>query len=207
MADRQGQARFGNVVRGGVVALLSGLVIGGLTGCSLINSANVIENIDKAAGVKEGEPGRVEMPIGDIFDSDYERVILICPGATERDVLAASEGTWLGGSDEDDEWVPPAAGRVELYRDVQRPGYSSFMSSRADLDELDMCGQLGEDVAVLPASEKVTFSRQEQGARGCSSNGLGIWDTHHGRIANRTLVCVLWGRGPVSTLGCCRGLW
>ncbi|QQU94711.1 hypothetical protein J3S22_04765 [Corynebacterium aurimucosum] len=167
MADRQGQARLNDVmhlsVRGGAMALLSGLVIGGLTGCSLMNSANVIENIDRAAGVKEGDPGSVDMQIGDIFDSEYERVILICPGASEKDVLAASEGTWQGGSDEDDEWVPPAAGQVELYRDVQRPGYSSFMSSRADLDELDMCGQLGEEVAVLPASEKVTFSRQEQG--------------------------------------------
>ncbi|WP_010190290.1 hypothetical protein, partial [Corynebacterium aurimucosum] len=135
MVDRQGQARFGNSVhlgvRGGVMALLSGLVIAGLTGCSLINSANIIENIDRAAGVKEGEPGSVDMPIGDIFDSEYQRVIIICPGATEKDVIAASDGTWQGGSDEDDEWVPPAAGRVELYRDVQRPGYSTFMSSSA----------------------------------------------------------------------------
>ena len=166
MADRQGQAWFNDVmhlsVRGGAMALLSGLVIGGLTGCSLMNSANVIENIDRAAGVKEGDPGSVDMQIGDIFDSEYERVILICPGASEKDVLAASEGTWQGGSDEDDEWVPPAAGSVELYRDVQGPGYSKYMSSRADLDDLDVCSSLGEGVAVLQTAEKVTFSRQEQ---------------------------------------------
>ena len=81
-------------VRFGAVVLLSSVAIGGLAGCSLVNSANVIENIDEAAGVKEDEPGSVNMPIGDIFDSEYERVIIICPGATERDVLAASDGTW-----------------------------------------------------------------------------------------------------------------
>lgn len=149
-------------VRYGAVVLLSGVAIGGLTGCSLVNSANVIENIDEAAGVKEGEPGSVDMPIGDIFDSEYERVIIICPGATEKDVLAASDGTWQGGTDEDDEWVPPAVGSVELYRDAQGPGYSKYMSSRADLDDLDVCSSSGEEVAVLQATEKVTFSRHEQ---------------------------------------------
>lgn len=166
MENRQKQAWLNGLgrlgVRYGAVGLLSGVVIGGLAGCSLVNSANVIENIDAAAGVTEGEPGSVDMSIGDIFDSEYQRVIIICPGATEKDVITASDGTWQGGSDEDDEWEPPTAGRVELYRDVQEPGYSRYVSSWANLDDLDVCSSLGEEVAVLQTAEKVTFSRQEQ---------------------------------------------
>lgn len=58
--------------------------------------------------------------------------------------------------------MPPAAGSVEIYRDAQGPGYSKYMSSRADLDDLDVCSSLGEEVAVLQTAEKVTFSRHEQ---------------------------------------------
>lgn len=163
MANRKKMEHVIGLARVSAVALLSGIALASVAGCSLIGSANVIENIEEAAGVEEGEPGSVDMRVGDIFDSEYHRVIFICPGAVEDDVINASAGTWQGGTDEVDEWVPPSSGSVEIYRDAQGRGASKYMSSRASLDELDVCSALGGIVAVLPADEQVSFVRTEQG--------------------------------------------
>ncbi|QRP98605.1 hypothetical protein I6J72_03395 [Corynebacterium sp. FDAARGOS 1242] len=151
--------RASKAVCGGAVIVAASVV---MSGCSLINSANVIENIDAAAGVADGEVGEVTMPVGDIFDTQYQRVIFICSGATESDVDDASGGTWQGGSDEDDEWYPPSRGTVEIYRDTEGSGFSKYVTSFAPEDDLDVCRNMGGVVAVLPASEEVTFVRSEQ---------------------------------------------
>lgn len=77
MANRKKMEHVLGLARVSVVALLSGIALGSVAGCSLIGSANVIENIEEAAGVEEGESGSVDMRVGDIFDSEYHRVIFI----------------------------------------------------------------------------------------------------------------------------------
>lgn len=144
------------------ISVAACVVTVGLASCSLVNSSNIIDNIDAAAGVEEGEPGTVTLAVGDIFDSSYQRVIFICPGATEWDVDEASGGTWQGGSDEEDKWNPPLRGRVEIYRDVNKPGFSRYVTSEASEKDLDVCGTMGGVVAMLPADEEVTFVRSEQ---------------------------------------------
>lgn len=143
----------------GVVACAASTV---LAGCFMFNSSNIVDNIDAAAGVQDGEPGRVSMAVGDIFDSSYRRVIFICPGATEWDVDEASGGTWQGGSDDEDKWSPPSRGQVEIYRDVNEPGFSKYVTTQASQKDLDVCGTMGGVVAVLPTDEQVTFVRSEQ---------------------------------------------